>query len=184
MRKSRRERRRARAKTEAKRLRRFEATLDGVLPPKAVVGPIERMWRIGKITDEQFWCATRFAGAFEATLPDSMMRAGSFECAPEGPSASQDRELSRSRLGQIYARALASLEEHEGHAADADWLVLPLRAAAIYKIPLEQIEAALHKRKRWAAESVLRALTLLVDLWAADLSQAHKRASTEGSTLV
>lgn len=184
MSKSRRERRRQRAKTEAKRVRRFELTLEGVIPPKGIVGPIERMWRVGKLSDEQFWCATRFAGSFEATLPDSILKAGSFECSPELRAGNPERELSRTRLGRMYQKAAESLREHQGHAADAEWLELPLKAAAVYKIPLETIEAALHKRKRWAAESVLKALDVLQDLWSGDLQEAHIQAAFDGATLV
>lgn len=177
------DRRRLKAKAEAKRLSRFHRDLEGGLPPKAVVGPLERLWRDGRITDEQFWVGTRFAGAYEAMLPASLLRAGSAECEA-GESADQIRHIERTRLGAKYRAALVHLRAFGRAHRLRRGIHTVMLAAAVHKMGLEAIDEKLQKRKQWSREQLIIGLILLVDLWHSDIEAARTQAEASGSTLV
>lgn len=182
--KSRREVRRDRRKVEAKRLKRFEDSLQEILPPKGIVGPIERAWRTGKISDEQFWVATRFAGCYDATLPDPLLKAGSFECSPAAGNTLAEHRISRQRLGEKYHQAVDALRMHREQLGGDRELPAAVLAAAAHKISFDEIDRKLKKRKQWARDNVCQALSFLADLWAAEIVKARIRSASEGATLV
>jgi hypothetical protein len=181
MAKTRAERRRQRAKTDARRLSRFHRSLEGQVPPKAVVGPAERLWRTGRLSDEQFWAATHFAGCYEATLPISLLRAGSFECSADGATnVLPETVLNRRRLGEEYRRAVVTLRRDQKNP----WLATIVLAAAVMKIPIEEIGERLQKRKQWSRDSLVYALSVLADHWGVRIAREREKAEGEGTTLV
>jgi len=179
------ERRRLIQKAEARRLSRFHRDLEGGLPPKAIVGPVERLWRERKITAELFWVATRFASCFEATLPDSLLRAGSGECVVDGKwNGDAVDAIGRLRLGQKYQDAVVALDLYELELHLDRGLATVMLAAAVHKIALEEIDGKLKKRKGWSRLQLMKALVILVDLWHSEIERARTRAEANGSTLV
>lgn len=132
-----------------------------------------------------FWCATRFAGCFEASLPGNLLKAKSAECGLDSdPLTFEDQYIRRLRLGKIYLDAcIAMLQPWLRTFLEPESPVV-LLAAAAHKIAFDEIEGKLRKRRQWARDNTIRSLQFLTDHWAIDIGKARKRADSEGYPLV
>lgn len=150
---------------EAKRLKRLVAKADKLGHQATGPGPIERLWRNGRITEAQLWTATRFASAYEATTDRAPISAGSFECRLD---VERLPWVDRERLGKKYHDAVSTLQEDDFEAGRIESTAAILLLVTYHQISPEEIDGRLKKRKESTRNLVLKALDSLADYWELD----------------
>lgn len=140
-------------------------------------GPIERMWRGGVITAEQFWVGSHFAACYDARFWGPGVSAAPLaRIGSGGLGFSQVDHFRRlSMMASDYDVACDYLDDLDKKIGMIGVTKVVVKAAAVDRMSLDAIDAILKKRKQWARMMVLSGLRSLERLW----GDRIKRQKTE-----
>lgn len=127
--------------------------------------PIDRLYRAGTITHEQFWCAEEFAHLYQAASFGPGVPAVDYQRDKVQTSGVSGRQVQAVEDIADYEQALMELNKEDRRQRRLRCLAPVLISAACLGTPLAVIDKDVEKRKQWAKDIVVQALQVLERLW-------------------